>query len=161
MAPGHASLHVEREALDFAAAHFSIIGGERETLHGHNYRVRLVAEGAVRADGTVVDFAALKGAIRDEVARLDHRMLLPTESPVVAVDAATTPGRVEVRIGDAEFRFPARDVALLPIPNTTCECIAGLLLTRLRERLGGLDARLEVRVDESPGQGASVAEAAR
>jgi hypothetical protein len=44
------------------------------------------------------------------------------------------------------------------VVNTTCECLAVYLLGRLRERLGGGGYRLELRVEETPGQGAAVAE---
>lgn len=153
--PAPVTLHVAREQIGFAAAHFGIIGGERERLHGHNYRVSLRASGPVDADGTVVDFAALKEALRAECAALDHRMLVPTECPSIAVRAAG--GRVGLRVGADEFSFPAADVRLLALRNTTCECLAGHLLDHLRERLDGLGVSLEVTVEESPGQGATVA----
>ncbi len=47
---------------------------------------------------------------------------------------------------------------LLPVVNTTCECLAAHLLGALRERLGATSYRLELRVEELPGQGASVTE---
>ncbi len=153
-----ASVHVDRESLGFAAAHFGILGGGRETLHGHNYRVALSAHGPVGGDGTVVDFAALKSAVRQEVALLDHRMLVPTACPEVTVDTAAEPGHVELRTGGQRFLLPAGDVVLLPIRNTTCECLAAMLLERVRTRLGDVAVRLEVGVEETPGQGATAAE---
>ena len=55
--------------------------------------------------------------------------------------------------------FPHAEVRLLPIVNTTCECLAGHLLAGVRRRLGEAPVRLELSVEESPGQGATVAEA--
>src|SRR5947209_15662184 len=153
--PQHAVLGIDKERLGFAAAHFSILEGGSERIHGHNYRVALRAAGTVRRDGTLVDFAALKGALRAECAELDHRMLLPGECPDVEVGAEQD-GHVAVRQGDRRFLFPAAEVRLLPVRNTTCECLAAWLLGRLRGRLGELPVRLEVRVEESPGQGATV-----
>jgi 6-pyruvoyltetrahydropterin/6-carboxytetrahydropterin synthase len=155
--PEQAVLQVHKERLGFAAAHFSILEGGSERIHGHNYRVSLRASGAIRPDGTVVDFAALKDAVAQECADLDHHMLLPGECPEVAVER-TQDGHVAVREGARSFLFPADEVRVLPVRNTTCECLAGWLLGRLRERLGGLPVRLEVTVEESPGQGATVAE---
>ena len=63
--------------MDFSAAHFlREYRGECENLHGHNYRVRIVA-GAdeLNDEGMVVDFAALKDAMRQAVARFDHRLI--------------------------------------------------------------------------------------
>ena len=164
MAPPSASqpdavLEIDKERLGFAAAHFSILEGGSERIHGHNYRVALRARGTVRPDGTVVDFAALKAAVRAECEALDHRMLLPGSSPAVRVDTEQD-GHVAVREGSRRFLFPAGEVRVLPVPNTTCECLAGYVLSRVRARLGELPVRLEVTVEESPGQGATVAEPA-
>jgi 6-pyruvoyltetrahydropterin/6-carboxytetrahydropterin synthase len=47
-------LTVERE---FCAAHAITIAGEREAVHGHNWRVRVVVAGpALDADGLLCDF---------------------------------------------------------------------------------------------------------
>jgi 6-pyruvoyl-tetrahydropterin synthase len=162
MAPDSASrpqavLDVDKEGIGFSAAHFSILEGGSERIHGHNYRVALRAAGRVRGDGTLVDFAALKSALRAECAELDHRMLLPRDCPAVEI-AEEGDGHLAVREGSRRFLFPAAEVRVLPVPNTTCECLAGHLLARLRARLGELPVRLEVRVEESPGQGATVGE---
>jgi 6-pyruvoyltetrahydropterin/6-carboxytetrahydropterin synthase len=159
-APGReARIHVARDTLGFSAAHFGIIGSQRETLHGHNYRVALSASGPIGADGTVLDFAALKRALRDELAELDHRMLVPTACPEVRVERHSD-GHVALAYGDQRFLFPAGDVRLLALRNTTCECLAQWLLERVRARLGGAAVRLELSVEETPGQGATVSEEA-
>jgi len=154
---GDAVLEIRKQRLGFAAAHFSVLESGSERIHGHNYRVSLRARGRLRPDGTVAEFAALKGAVAEECAWLDHRMLVPAECPAVAVTERDD-GHVEVREGERRFLFPATEVRLLPLPNTTCECLAGWLLGRLRARLPELPVRLEVTVEESPGQGATVAE---
>ncbi len=155
--PQDAVLEIRKDRLGFAAAHFSILESGSERIHGHNYRVSLRAHGRVRRDGTVVDFADLKRAVEAECAALDHHMLIPGECPEVEV-AEAPDGHVEMRQGDRRFVFPAGEVCVLPVVNTTCECLAGYLLGRLRSRLPELPVRLEVGVEESPGQGATVAE---
>ena len=152
-----AVLSVEKERLGFAAAHFSILESGSERIHGHNYRVGLRATGRVRRDGTMVDFAALKDAVAAECDLLDHRMLLPAECPEVAIEPAVD-GHVGVRQGTRRFLFPEAEVEVLPVRNTTCECLAEYLLGRVRARLGELPVRLELTVEESPGQGATIAE---
>ncbi len=59
-------LRVSKEDFKFSAAHFVAHGaGQRERLHGHNYRVALsLTARAVGDDGCVVDFAELKTAVR-------------------------------------------------------------------------------------------------
>jgi 6-pyruvoyltetrahydropterin/6-carboxytetrahydropterin synthase len=152
----HATLAVDKESLGFAAAHFSVLEGGSESLHGHNYRVALRATGRIRTDGTVIDFAALKSALRAACTELDHRMLVPTESASVQVEVRD--GEVELRESSRRFVFPRSDVCLLPVSNTTCECLAAHLLRRVRDSLQDADVRLEVTIEETPGQGATVAE---
>jgi 6-pyruvoyltetrahydropterin/6-carboxytetrahydropterin synthase len=151
-----AALELARGDIGFSAAHFSIHQGRSERLHGHNYRVSLRARGTLNAEGTVVDFAALKSALRTLCAALDEHMLVPTRSPHVAVEE-TTEG-VVLTEGGRRFVIPREDVVLLPVVNTTCECLAAHLLGGLRHQLGATPYRLELRVDEFPGQGASVSE---
>jgi 6-pyruvoyl-tetrahydropterin synthase len=152
-------LEIRKDRLGFAAAHFSILESGSERIHGHNYRVALRAHGSVRPDGTVVDFDTLKTAVAAECRALDHHMLVPGECPAVEV-TQTADGHLEMRHGARRFVFPAAEVCVLPLPNTTCECLAGYLLDRVRARLPELPARLEVSVEESPGQRATVAEPA-
>jgi 6-pyruvoyltetrahydropterin/6-carboxytetrahydropterin synthase len=151
-----ASLELARGDIGFSAAHFSIHQGRSERLHGHNYLVRLWVRGAVGEEGTVVDFSVLKSALRELCAGLDEHMLVPTLSPRIQVDE--TGDGVVITEGSRHFLIPRDDVVLLPVVNTTCECLAAHLLGALRERLGGSDQRLRLLVEETPGQGASVSE---
>ena len=151
-----ASLELARSDIGFSAAHFSIHQGRSERLHGHNYRVFLSARGAVGQEGTVVDFAQLKQALRTLCAELDERMLVPTASPRLEVE--TSGDSVHLVEGTRRFVVPLADAVLLPIVNSTCECLATHLLGRLRERLGATSYRLTLRVEETPGQGAAVQE---
>jgi 6-pyruvoyltetrahydropterin/6-carboxytetrahydropterin synthase len=154
--PPRATLVVAKEALGFSAAHFSILDTGSEPIHGHNYRVALRATGHVGERGTVLDFAALKAAVRAACAELDHRMLVPASCPQLTVALRAT--EVEVTEGERRFVFPRAEVALLPAVNTTCECLAAYLLGAVRSRLGDAPVRLEVTVEETPGQSATVAE---
>ena|SRR5487761_356730 len=50
--------------------------GKCESVHGHNYRVRVTVEGAhLDRAGLLVDFAELKTGLRALVDRLDHQFL--------------------------------------------------------------------------------------
>ncbi len=61
----------------FAAAHrIERYHGKCEELHGHNFRVDVLFEGErVGDDGMLVDFALLKGMLRQITAELDHKYL--------------------------------------------------------------------------------------
>ena len=151
-----ADLDLARETLGFSAAHFAVIGDRSERLHGHNYRVALRVHGRVDEEGAVVDFGALKSSLRELCRTLDERMLVATRSARVTVDEHGD--SVLLTEGTRRFSLPRSDVVLLPILNTTCECLAAHLLAELRARLGHTAYRLALRVEEVPGQGAWVSE---
>ena len=70
-------MYTVRVQAGFAAAHFlAHYHGKCERLHGHNYRVRVTAEGASLDDGgMLVDFGVLKVALKAICAEFDHSSL--------------------------------------------------------------------------------------
>ncbi len=148
-------VQLEKQSLVFSAAHFITFGDNIcERIHGHNWGVRAEVCGPINEHGYVVDFIALRDALAAMVAELDHRVLLPTNHPTIAVHAGER--EVEVTFEDRRWVFPREDCAILPIPNTTAELLASYLGGRMREWIfeneaGGLD-RLSLAIDENHGQ---------
>lgn len=53
---------------EFCASHAILINGEREPIHGHNWRVTLVVQGPkLDAEGLLCDFHALEQALRETI----------------------------------------------------------------------------------------------
>ena len=62
------SLRIERT---FSAAHAIVLGGEREALHGHDWRVRVTVEGdQLDDDGLLCDFHLLERLLDNAIAPL-------------------------------------------------------------------------------------------
>jgi len=145
---------VERNRLRFAAAHMATFGGDCEPLHGHNYDLIIELEGSLTEDAWVWDFGAVKRATKALADELDHKFLLQRESRVLEMEDRGASWRVA--FGGREYIFPASDVAVLPIANTTAECLAEWFAGRLVEVLRAAGAtnvrRLTVGVEEMPGQ---------
>ncbi len=61
----------------FAAAHYlTQYQGKCENMHGHNYRVRVTAEGQELDEaGMLVDFGILKSALAEVLKEMDHTLL--------------------------------------------------------------------------------------
>lgn len=142
-----------KEDFKFSSAHFTIFGaGRAELFHGHNYHVAVELAGdAVDEWGLLADIASLKQAIRAACARLDSRTLIPVESGEIAWSREGD--AVEVRFDERLYRFPAADVLLLPLANTSMELLARMLWEEIAPRLAG--SRVEVlalSVEESAGQ---------
>lgn len=146
----------------FCAGHFITLADDLcEAVHGHNWTVGVDVEGPPGPHGMVVDFIALRDALSEIVARLDHRMLLPTANSFLAVATAPGPGgRAEttVTFRDRRWVFPADECVLLPVANTTAEWIARWIGGELRGLLAArglpVPAVLRVEVDECLGQSA-------
>lgn len=67
---------VAKEAYFSASHHLRNYGGKCENIHGHNWKVTLVAEGERLNDGgMLIDFAELKRALKEVLSRLDHHDL--------------------------------------------------------------------------------------
>jgi 6-pyruvoyltetrahydropterin/6-carboxytetrahydropterin synthase len=156
---GSYRVHVDRDNLNFAAAHFVSYDNEHiELLHGHNYRLGVQLEGPLDENAYVFNFVTLKRLMKRIADELDHRLLLPTNSRFMTVEPQDD-GGVIVRTSDRWYRFPQEDVLILPIPNTTAEMLAYYLCGRLREELAKNPAAshltaIEVTVQESFGQAA-------
>lgn len=150
-------VRVYKEYFNFASAHFLIFAdGTREELHGHNYRVRVSAEGPLDEGDLVIDFTRLKPLVKSVCDQLDHRVILPLRHEALDV-RRDGDSIVAVFRGADRFSFPARDVVLLDIRNTSterlAEHLAAKIVARVREAVPGAKLEwIEVEVEESTGQ---------
>ncbi len=146
---------LEKDNLVFSAAHFITFNGNIcESLHGHNYRVKCKVVGPLDENGYVVDFIALRDALTEIVATLDHRVVLPMNHPTIkVVDDGT---EVTTTFESKRWIFPSEDCVLLPIANTTAELMASFIAKELKRktesRFGVKIEELEISVDENRGQ---------
>jgi 6-pyruvoyltetrahydropterin/6-carboxytetrahydropterin synthase len=78
----------------FESAHFlpQVPDGHRcKNLHGHNYRVEIVAVGTVDARGFVMDFGEIDALMAPLIALVDHKLLNDVpglENPTAEIIAA-------------------------------------------------------------------------
>jgi len=155
-------VRLRKAAHVFSAGHFITLSDDVcEPLHGHNWTVGIDVEGLPDAHGMVVDFIALRDAAAAILARLDHKMLLPTENRWLAVTTAAGPhGNAETTVvfkGRRRWVFPADECLLLPAANTTAEWIARWIGTELKSALatrGIAPSLMRISVDECLGQSA-------
>ncbi len=158
MKPSYA-IRLTKEPFVFSAAHFITYAGDVcERLHGHNYRVAVEITGPLDENAYVLDFVATRDAVAAITAQLDHRVLLPTEHPLIRVEETTSDtGQAEVmaRFEERRWVFPAEDCKRLPLANTTAELLAQWIGEQLLAELRGQGARIEslaIEVDECEGQ---------
>ena len=144
--------------LRFSAAHM-VIGHEScGKIHGHSYIVDVEVEGERSGQfGFVIDFKLLKGITRDICKSLDHRVLIPYNSPDLEITKEND-DTVEFTVLDClEYKLPKQDVVLLPIESTTAESLSHYITENIVDKLEDTDtlSYVEVQVNEGIGQGAS------
>jgi 6-pyruvoyltetrahydropterin/6-carboxytetrahydropterin synthase len=150
---------VARAEHKFSCAHMTVFpDGRKERLHGHNYTVSVALDLAAVGFEHLIDFGAIKRAIAAECAEWRERTLLAERSPRLE-RLVRERGELELVLCGQRYVFPEADVLLLPVDNTTTEALAELWIDRLRARLdstlpGSSAVGLEVRIEETPGQGA-------
>ena len=152
------TVRVTKDELVFSAGHFITFDGDHcERVHGHNYRVAVEVAGGLDENHYVFDFIALRDLTRAIVAGLDHRMLLPAESPLIRVEADGE--NWQARYKDRRWSFPKDECVLLPVANTTTELLADWIGRRLREAIAARGmappASMRVEVEENFGQWAA------
>lgn len=144
-------VRLSKDYFVFSAAHFITYDRDVcERLHGHNYRVTAEVHGPLDENHYVVDFIALRDLLKAIVDELDHRVLLPTQHPLIRVEADEA--EVVATFAERRWVFPRGDCVLLDVPNTTSELLARHIAQRLGDELhhrtGNRPQRLRVEIDE-------------
>ncbi|WP_299460919.1 6-pyruvoyl tetrahydropterin synthase family protein [uncultured Gimesia sp.] len=148
-------VRVTKDHLVFSAAHFITFNGNIcERLHGHNWRVAAELTGPLDENSYVFDFIALRDQLQKTVDALDHRVLLPTQHPLIQV--AEDNGEIQATFEKRRWVFPSEDCILLPVKNTTAELIAHWIGQQLMTVIGS-DASsqiesVQIEVEENFGQ---------
>ena len=110
----------------------------------------------------MIPFQEVKVALRRICQQLDERVLIPTHCPLLTLSPqSTAPSELEFFLCQRRYVLPSDEVALLPTTNITTESLSAYVYAQLLTQLGhgwpkaqGV-VRIEVRVDEITGQGAS------
>lgn len=144
--------------LRFSAAHM-IIGHEScGKIHGHSYIVDVEIDGERNGQfGFVIDFKILKNITRKICKSLDHRVLIPIDSPDLEVTYEDE-NTIEFKVLDClEYKLPKQDVVLLPTVSTTAESLSVYITEKIVSELENKEFLnyIELQVNEGIGQGAS------
>jgi 6-pyruvoyltetrahydropterin/6-carboxytetrahydropterin synthase len=150
---------IAREQYKFSCAHMTVFpDGTKERLHGHNYTLGIALELDSVALPDMLPFAPIKAALAELCAAWKERVLVATHNPhlrIVRDDAK----EIEFTLCGDRYVMPRGDALLLPIDNISVEALAAhcadLLRSKLTTVIGPRVTRLEVTVEESPGQGST------
>lgn len=137
--------------IKFSAAHFITKHSKCYRIHGHDYVVSVRIYGE-KKDNVIIDFSEIKSIVREIASEFDHKLLVGkrfverTEEKIIVVYD-------NIRI---EIRDPSM-ISILPIEETTVENLAELICYKLTSKISHYTniKRVEVKVEEGRGQGAS------
>ncbi|MGH9651722.1 MAG: 6-carboxytetrahydropterin synthase, partial [Terriglobales bacterium] len=108
-------------------------------------------------DGYVLDFRIGKKIVRQVCTPLDRKILLPGDNETLTIQYSDT--TVTACHRQRAYSFPAAEVLVLPLRNTTTELLARYLGNEMLERLRKFEpaiAARELRLDERPDSYADV-----
>jgi 6-pyruvoyltetrahydropterin/6-carboxytetrahydropterin synthase len=152
-------IQVARAEHKFSCAHMTVFpDGRKERLHGHNYTVSVALELSAISFADLIDFGAIKAEVAALCREWRERTLVAEHNPDTRIGRSN--GELELVVCGRRYFLPEEDALLLPIDNTTVEALSALWAELLATRLAAVLATsvatgLEVRIEESPGQGAS------
>jgi 6-pyruvoyltetrahydropterin/6-carboxytetrahydropterin synthase len=151
---------IKKESFKFAAAHMTLFDdGTKEALHGHNYTTELTLEFTPAAKAPMIPFSVLKAPLKAVCDAWDEKVLLPANSKFLKIKKRDVK-ETEFLLCGCRYVLPSNEIVFLPVDNVTAESLAEQVCKEYLKRFkkGFLEKafrRVQVRVDESPGQGAS------
>jgi 6-pyruvoyltetrahydropterin/6-carboxytetrahydropterin synthase len=139
--------------LRFSAAHFIPSHNKCSRLHGHDYAIMVRIWGDP-VDGIVVDYDEVYRYVMSTIAPMDHKLLVPTLSAVIAHSCSE--GICEITYGSKKLTVPQTDVCLCNAESSSSEDLSRLISHELADKLRNLKnvKGIEIGVQEGPGQGA-------
>lgn len=153
-------IHIRKEHLKFSAAHMTVFpDGTKEALHGHNYQVELSIELKHTEFKDMISFGEFKKALKALTQKWDEKVLLAAKNPFFKTGAQNKK-TIEFSLCGKSYALPIDEVEMLPIENISSEDLAQHLLALWIKEIGEkllkkISYSVSLRVDESPGQGAS------
>ena len=138
-------------AFVFYSAHFIVKDQERESLHGHSYRVELSLTSSRPLEALRI------GAIRLIVAKvcseLSCKFLLPAKSQHLSYERIEG-NHYQLKVwGKPTYVFPIETCLQLPLAYSSAEMLSEYILDCLKDERGA-DIAITVGVFEKEGQGA-------
>lgn len=152
-------LFVRKDRLKFSAAHMTVFpDGSKEALHGHNYQVVFEADTTAKSLKEMVPFSEFKKSLQELCDAWDEKVLLAEDCPFFQIKAQNKTSLAFV-LCKKEYLLPKEEVVLLPTDNVSSENLAQCFLNTFVESLSTKAKKnissITIRIEESPGQGAS------
>ena len=145
-----------RANIRFSSAHVIPEYEKCGRLHGHTYAIHASLYGPRDKKGIIVDFTIIKHHLKEIADYLDHRILIPGESPSITIKDVNN--QITLNSLGKTYVFPKQDCIILPLSSTSAENLASYILETILEKMEHQNqlSKIEIGVDEGYGQGAFI-----
>jgi 6-pyruvoyltetrahydropterin/6-carboxytetrahydropterin synthase len=150
-------IRIRKEALKFSSSHMTVFpDGTKESLHGHQF-MPTVSIKTTQADlQNMIPFADIKREMKRIALEWDEKVLIGVLNPHYR-ELTRTSSEIEFLLCGKRYLLPLDEVVFLQCDNVTCEQLARIYHSRLKEGWGSVPPHVisvSVLIEESPGQGA-------
>ena len=145
---------INETKLGFTASHFLTNHPTCGTIHGHNYGITVsieVKEGDLDENYMVIDFHDIKKIVNDITDKLDHKLMIPQDSKELEINKDKDPVEIKVKPANKTYTFPLKDLAFVPVPASTAECLAQFIFKEIQKNLQIENYSMIVRIHENRG----------
>ncbi len=143
--------------LRFSAAHFIPYHNKCRRLHGHDYTIDVRVYGMMER-GMIIDFVELKHSLREMLEQIDHKLIVPTESPDIVLKE--TGQNLEITYEGKHLSVPLEFIYLCPLEESSSEQMSRFFCELMKNKIkfGKNVSGLSISLYEGPGQNATWSE---
>ncbi len=136
--------------IRFSSAHFIPGDWKCSRIHGHDYSISVKITGSLGDKTYFLDFSKAKSKLKEIADYLDHMVLIPEKRRGIII--GRNGSNVNVGLEGKTYSFPAEECRIVPVQDTTAECLSEFILQKFVESLEQSVERVELEVHEGPGQ---------
>lgn len=136
--------------IRFSCAHFIPGDWKCSRIHGHDYSISVRIVGSMDGKSYFLDFSKAKSNLKEIADFLDHRVLIPEKREGIKLEERD--GNLIVRIEDKTYSFPSEESRIIPVKDTTAECLSEYILEKFVGSIAQRVEEIEIEVHEGPGQ---------
>ena len=147
------AINLDNADFTFSCSHFLHGYGKCDRLHGHNYRIKVALYGDIENKCALVDFSEVKRVVSSLITEIDHKIILPQNSDVIAINNRADNTNIEITAGNKFYSIPREDVVLLPLKSTTCERLSIYFHGLIKNNFPGVE--ISVTISETSSNSAT------
>ncbi len=136
--------------IRFSAAHFIPGDWKCSRIHGHDYSISVKIVGSMKDKSYFLDFSKAKSNLKEIADFLDHRVLIPEKRRGINIEEKE--GYLKVKLEGKHYTFPVEETRVIPVKDTTAECLSEYILDKFVKSLEQRVEEVEIEVHEGPGQ---------